>query len=373
MIKRISALFILFITCYNLTFAQKEVKATNALCGSNRVAISRQLRKEVKSTYLQATQLLRAHPNTASALNTGPGKSIRPRLSGTPKALYPDLSFLHNSRQLTNYFLACHNYHLLQIIPQIEQWHRDVIYNINNFHKTKKEITHPQEQDMAWLANQITDKTKYLLIGEMHAREIKYQVSDLLNELRRRHPTHEIFLFTEFLSSDQIGNHSFTPVRQIKVVGLEPAFVLENRRTELQYKTLAEDKKTLPISLSQNVWESLEGIRLRNARWLTVIQDYRRRHPQALFVIYAGARHLSYNEPYSIGMALAGPETFTATLYPASTKQNEKVTLLTSDFDEVTRGEFLDRVLQFQDDKLSKLAGFDVRLRITLHTGALNY
>lgn len=370
MVKRFTTLFIIFITCCNLALAQKELKAADALCNSGRLAVSRQLRKQVKDSYLKATQILLAHPNTASALDTGPGKSIRPRLSGTPQNLYPDLPFLHNSSQLTNYFLTRHNRDLLQIIPQIEQWRREVIYNIHNFHESKKEITHPQEQDMAWLAHQITDNTKYLLIGEMHEREIKYQVSDLLDELRRQHPTREIFLFTEFLSSDQIGNHSFTSSQQIRVVGLEPAFVLENRRKELQYKTVSTDKKTLSISLSQNVWESLEGIRLRNAQWLAIIQGYRRHHPQALFIVYAGARHLSYNEPYSIGRILAGPTTFTAALFPTSVKQNGKITLLTSDFDELTRGEFLDRVLQFQDDQLSKLAGFDVRLRIPPYQGA---
>ena len=41
-----------------------------------------------------------------------------------------------------------------------------------------------------------------------------------------------------------------------------------------------------------------------------------------------------------------------------------KETALTSPFDYVTDGKFLDRVLLFEDESLANLAGFNVRLRI---------
>ena len=386
MMKRCALLFIISLACSNLTYAQSGLSRAieaSLRTSSRATRVSRKLHQRVKTSYTQATRTLLDFPDASSLLDTGPSKFVYPHLIGNPKDIYPDSYFLHNSKQLTDYFLARHNRYLLQAIPQLETWRREIVYNIPNFHQAKKVLHHPQEQDMAWLATQITERTNYLLIGEIHGfREIQSEIRYLLDQLLQQHPKREIFLFTEFLPGNKIWGKTVkhSPPQTISynvlwhhatwngitVVGLEPQFVEQNRWTSMQYQTVSDETKgTLAGPLQQSVWASLEGLRLRNAQWLVTLKDYRQRYPQALFIIYAGAGHILYSEPYSIGTVLAGPDTFTAALVPERMKEEDgKVTSLTTTFDELTRGEFLDRVLQFKDETLTKLAGFDVRIRI---------
>lgn len=384
MLKQGTVLVTACLLCSNLAYGQKglfeAVRAySGPTTGCQKAGISRQLRKRSTSTYRQAAQTQLQHPDLSFILHTGPSSFIHPRLSLSPQALYPQSPFLQTPKQLTHYFLAQHNRRLLQAIPQADQWRREVIYNIPKFHQFQKLLTHSQQQDMEWLAEQITKNTNNFLIGEMHSfPQIQQQMVLLLQQLRKRFPKRQIFLFTEFLPNSQKWGKTvhdtpwknYTPIwhaaqqQHIQVIGLDPQFVTENLQTNLWYETTTIKDSFPAQQLRQNIWESPEAIRLRNMRWLATLKRYRQHHPHALFIIYGGAAHILYTEPYSIGKALSGPDTFTAALYPAHLINEGKTTSLTSTFDQLTRGEFLDRALQFDNPQLSKLAGFDVRLRI---------
>ena len=111
-------------------------------------------------------------------------------------------------------------------------------------------------------------------------------------------------------------------------------------------------------------------------------------HPHALFVVYAGDNHLTYNQPFSLGKQLAMREpSFMVSLVPGISFKNldpnrakqlkkypwfkAKEEAITrpgvfapiSRFDFITEFEFPDRVLQFKPiDR--ELAGFDIQIKI---------
>ena len=163
----------------------------------------------------------------------------------------------------------------------------------------------------------------------------------------------------------------------IQTVGLEPEFL----------KQLEEDL-ILGLFQRQNIWCTLEGIRLRNLYWHNILQQERAKHPNALFILYAGNAHLLYNRLNSLGAALAEHETtFMVSLIPGYNKENygsraknalfqeswfaqrkealkaPGVLMPISKFDFATQAQFLDRVVQFSPG-YRELVGFDVQIKI---------
>lgn len=345
--------------------------------------VSLQLRSRVKDTFKRAIDAQMKHSAVANMIEVGPSWFINPPIVSPAQELYPNKNFIETPQQLSDYFLSEHNRNLLFFMRQREQWRRQVVSNIPDFHHAKKELTHPPQQDMAWLVQQLPKQVTYLLIGEIHYfPNIRQQIASLLREVRTRYPKRPIFLLTEFLpngnenlstdeeNSPENYNSVWETARQegISVVGLEPQFVMDNLRTRVWYKSLSPGTHTL-VSQNKSLWASLEGMRLRNDQYLSTIEEYHRRWPKALLIVYAGANHILYTEPYSLSQSLDGPKTFTVAFFPTYVEENNKRTPLTSSFDYATRGEFLDRVLQFDQlsaptEDLSKLAGFNVRFRI---------
>lgn len=391
MVKQYAALFILLLSLSQLAYGQAPLRnASRGLRGATQTpkptveltisqlpaSSTNHLRKHVATSYQRAEQLMSRYPQTMALLNTGPSKLISPKIKTPATDLYPAARFLRNANQITKYFLACHNRGLVQEIPRAELWRRRIIAHIPQFHATKKSFDLLPQQDMGWLAGEVKNHTSYLLVGEWHDfAPIQAQMSVLLHELRQRYPRRPIVLFTEFLPNGKVWGKSVqdTPLKsylpvwetareeRIPVVGLDPQFVRTQHPSDLWFHTPGH------IHLRQNIWASTEGKRLRNAIWLATLKQYRAHYPrESLFIVYGGAAHMLYNEPYSIGDVLAGPGTFTAALFPAHLKtEHGKSISSISSFDKLTRGEFTaERVLQFTDPDLARLAGFDARLRI---------
>ena len=67
-----------------------------------------------------------------------------------------------------------------------------------------------------------------------------------------------------------------------------------------------------------------EAIRLRNKFWLEQIKYFRQQNPDAVFIIYAGAEHLSYSAPFSVGAQLPQQETFSAHVFKAVNKLDKE-------------------------------------------------
>ena len=281
--------------------------------------------------------------------------------------LYPNKSFL-TDEQVTPYFLSQINRRSTQFLPVIQKRQELIQGRLYDFSRAKTSIFHPQDQDLAWLAEQIPQQTRFLLIGEMHGHpEIALNVVKLLREIRQRNPTRSIILLTEFLPARAIwmGTHraplphpSYFPAWEIArlmgipVVGLEPDFVQKN------VSVLTDG--------DCNVWSSFEGMRLRNARWMELILNAHENVPDALIVFYGGEAHMGYDWPYSLGNQLSELNPFVVMMYPTYlTVGHGWATAESSPFDTSTFGTFADeRILQFNDPELTRLAGFDVQLKV---------
>ncbi|MBO4675418.1 MAG: hypothetical protein J5601_04965 [Elusimicrobiaceae bacterium] len=252
-----------------------------------------------------------------------------------PRELYPNASFL-SSRELVPYMLAKNNLEIRKHI-RLHQAREEAF--VEKFGKLPADFG---EVDAApfvgaeaqWLAEQVPADTQYLLLGEIHMQGLQPYLADFIKHIRVRNPQREIILLTEFLparstwteESGQTINFDdekdrwtaymvmsndlvFTAAQEerMKLVGLE-------RNEVCSYDEI--NGKNLVEGVPQSFWETVEGMRLRNERWLEVIEEYRQAHPDALFIIYAGSGHCEYYQPYSLGAALAGERTFVATVQP---------------------------------------------------------
>ncbi len=395
--KYLSVMFLLFfagmlsygqVPTHSILHRGKEVLPSSRLNASE---LSRLLQQRVLETFRAARNLQNRHAAVLSW--PGPSKSFMgeqpdnvyaQKLTALtlldPRLLYPMASFLA-PEQVPSYFLARHNLELRKWLPKFEAKRQAIWINMPAFEKAKNCINHPQEQDMTWLADQITPDIKYFFVGEEHEAIIGEQLPDLFRALRRNNrKKRKIFLFTEFLLSGQEWqrNKQNVPLHpgkkflwdsavreKITVVGLDPSFTYA-AEPFLKERSMNEGGRIVPGS---SIWGSIEGVRIRNQYWENVLREYRKQYPDALFVIYAGTGHVEYGNPYSLGDRFAGPETFVALLFPEYYLQEGRyATNLTSIFDAWTNGSFLDRVLQFNDRELSRLAGFDARIRIPVRS-----
>ena len=333
-------------------------------------ALSEQLQRRVVESYQKAVDM-QAHYQGVRPIYFGPSKTFesdgwlpaQEALAALPqKEVYPHAPFL-KMEHTTDYFLIRHNLEVSKWVPKVQENQRTILARMEDFRAAQVPVSHPMKEDMAWLAQRIPQDTSYLLIGQKHGYiDIEKNVARLVREIRLRNPNRPILLLTEFLPEGRVwGNSIFTDfslhrcvweeaaLQDISVIGLEPKFVDDNEvvlRSHLQLgQRTVEDADT--------VWASLEGVRLRNERWMHTIEKMRQVSPEALIIIYAGNGHLSYAEPYSLGKFLSKQGGFVVSLEPNA-----------GYFDEVTEMAFPARVLQFNQKDLSELAGFDVQIRI---------
>ncbi len=285
--------------------------------------------------------------------------------------LYPRAWFLEEG-QLPDYILAKHNLEISKWFPRIEMQHRTVLALLEQFESNAIYVQQEPVADMAWLARQVKEETRYLLLGELHDPVVAQQIPALLQALRAQNPHRQIFLFTEFLPEEaEWGNLQKEIVypgyyrtvfdtalqEKIRVFGLEPNFTY-------QTEPLLMPNSGVPVK--STLWSTIEGVRLRNEKSLQILQKYRQQYPDALFVVYAGSGHVAYSQPNSLGDKLVGENTLVALLCPEylESPQNHLRNYLTTQFDTWTKGLFLQRVFQLRGKDLSRLAGFDVRIRI---------
>ncbi|MCQ2411177.1 MAG: hypothetical protein MJ053_06960, partial [Elusimicrobiaceae bacterium] len=279
-------------------------------------SVSRTLRERVNTSYQKALETQKKYPDlfVNDAIDSGPSASLFPRGVYHPaQRLYPNAPFLkHSPKNLANYFLASENRHIIRLAPQLDALQQSWEENIANFQQAQLHWTGAQEQDMHWLVTQqIPRSTSYLLVGEHHNEpNIYHKVAQLLRELRLQQPEREIVLLTEYYPTSDalkailpktILPKELAQVRQaatennISIVGLEPSFSIPDSFDRMRYTTVHRNKNSMTYSYHeelQNIWVSLEGMRLRNASWLTTIEQYRQQHPDALFIVYGGDGHI---------------------------------------------------------------------------------
>ncbi|MCQ2410658.1 MAG: hypothetical protein MJ053_03990 [Elusimicrobiaceae bacterium] len=293
------------------------------------------LAKQVHKTAMLARQMQRRYPGISSWGSASENFIVEPFvdpgyiLSHIPaRELYPEVPSL-TQEYLPNYFLMRNNLATLQWMPVLEQNRQAITNHAVDFYREKTPITHSPQDDISWLARQVDDQTNYLFLGELNHYETitSIQVTALVHQIRLQQPHgREIFLFTEFLPKakqwkdvvleDDVLYETDMPtwetisLDQIPIIGLEPEFVIEYQ-PYLGLEMMAEHCQS-----GRMVWTSLEGIRLRNQHWKNLLLQYRTAHPDALFIIYAGAGHTEYTAPYSLGSAFSGPHTINVSLDP---------------------------------------------------------
>ena len=367
------------------------------LQGSSKITqihVSYQLERRLAKTYQQARKAQTQLPENYNMIM---GESIQKVFNPwklDPKILYPQQTFLKNSRQTGNYLAARSNRLLLQEIHRMQKVWAQIDENLPRLKQEAAGTPQPQDP-VAWLAEIVPQQTTQLFIGEAHGyREIHQAVAQLTQYLRARHPQREIFLFTEFLPEDfiwqedrqvrtsEIPQHlqkhfpTWEQARkvQVQVIGLEIPTAIGNV-CEVRYLNARGRMDT------ENVWESLEGVRLRNERWQKTLTQYRDQHPDALFVIYTGADHAMYNRPFTL--ATSNEPTFVTILYPNKYQTFEPSGRFSSRaVAKPMRGPLerlvdkLDlqrQVVMWQSSDLPQIAGFDVRIKIPVELPDVDY
>lgn len=366
---------------------------THALPG--KMGVSYQLNRRLAQSYRAATQALQQIP---------PGKDIpvgEPARRGIhvqklePQELYPDVPFLTTSQQTADYLLARNNRLFLQERKRMEQVWEQVNTALPTLTRESRQLEQP-EDPLQWLSDQIPTGLDQLFIGETHGhKEIRETVRQLLGTIRQKYPQRQIILFTEFIpqeitwenaaSTDRIPKYlqEYVPLweqavqNDIRVIGLEPQLVVQDKCT-CSYMNSSGKQGNMSI------WATLEGVRLRNERWMQMLTAYRTQYPDALFVIYTGADHSLYNRPFALTANYPKETTFVTALYP-----DKKVTYVSSGrwnaavitaapysgpLEKISdQADFPQPVLKWSSAQLSQIAGYDVRVKIPIQLEEIDY
>ena len=336
------------------------------------------LQKRQGESYTHSTHVQQTHPRGAALVDNNAYLSLSNNLAH-PQQLYPHLStYLTTPDQWANYMLASQNRRVAAATLRADKRWKELERHFYTTYQAQHLVYDSQDKFVQILAGEIPPDTQYVLLGEGHEPIVHGYVSRFLSELRVQQPEREIILLTEFLPETmviqpvgpeaeapfiKIDNqlHQYQDVftaaskNNITVVGLEPVFIPENK-----YVLLAD----IPSNHSKRLWETLEGTAIRNEYWLQIIEQQRREHPQALFVIYAGAMHLAYQQPYSIGDALAPAPTYTALLLPyRMVKENHRNLPSVSPYDAqcLERDIMPNRFITFEKPYAIQV-GFDARI-----------
>ncbi len=402
--RKITSLSILCICCSATAFSQAgfwrtltsrlkpaPVSATSSRV--NRMNISRQLEQRVARTYKQALQEQQANPQAWKTMPFGnPVQKVFHPEELDPRLLYPDQSFLQTSAQTANYLAARNNVLVRNELRRAQALQYELEQALPAFEQAAAQMPQPPtdiSQIITQVASQISPTVQYIFVGEEHGyADIRQGVTTFVTALRAQYPQRPLFLFTEFLPAQEswpVGNsrhsvpdylHVYFPIwqqvtqQQIPVIGLEPAYaVMDQCRVKLGNVSVFCSKKS--------VWETLEGVRLRNEAWQQLLDNYRTRFPQALFIIYTGADHCMYNRPFALPNHYAPGSSFVLTLHPASRTEyhSDGFLKIAHEVQVPARGplerlaqqdKFPQPVLQWKDPDLARICGFDVRLKVPI-------
>lgn len=345
---------------------------------------SQVLESRLINTSIRARQVQQKLPKTLRPL-------ISPSVASFPEinwqAIYPAKSFLTTQEQTVNYMLAKNNRLQVQEAERLEKFYQDLQAHVTQLQQAAQ--TTPQvEPYLPWAVEQIPAQTTMLFLGETHyVPEVQQAIQELIKELAQHAQGRKIILFTEFLPEQT----HYTPANKsqveqtksryketwqsaleqnIEVVGLEPAFVFEDTSMELSEISSGAITETL-------LWANLEAVRLRNEVWARILQQYRAENPDALFVVYDGTAHSSYNTRFTLSHAFEKEVPFVINVEPTYhiktvhiMEDGEPVRDVVPHRNLVEKMlgiELPQRVIQITAPELKQLAGFDIRLKIPVN------
>lgn len=177
------------------------------------------------------------------------------------------------------------------------------------------------------------DGVDYIFVGEVHHNPlIQEELIRLLQVLKNRYPTRNVYLATEYawdaqrrssleeeiplaiardkkelrtlLGNDYVNLFFLHKAIEngIPVVGLEPRFAMAN---EVIKHTGVDDPARLQMYI-RRLSVSEIGIQMRNKRWAKHIAQIRAQDPNALVVVHGGGHHISLHNLFSVPNMLRG-------------------------------------------------------------------
>ena len=361
--------------------------------------ISKILKNRLWDSFRRACSLQATISECHAMIYGEPVYAFRADRPFSPRTLYPEYNFLRTSRQAQNYMLARNNRLFSQEVVRLDQtiWPQ-LDQHLSALQQTGEQLPQPLDP-LGWMAQQVQQrKPDILFIGEVHNfPEIQESIRQFLLSLRELFPTRPIVVLTEFLPEEyqwqlaeqfilpgekqyflqhnvpQYLQEDYRPIwddivqQDVRVIGLEPNRVLQDG-SKIKYATREGDL------LQQEIWTTLEGMRLRNQAWQKIIEKYRKANPEALLIVYTGAAHCLYNAPFSISSQY-GPKAFVLTFYPSrrvlvkTNSDNQSVAATTSLTDPLERltnftKSFPQTVLLLDRPDWARTAGFDGRIKI---------
>lgn len=225
---------------------------------------------------------------------------------------------------------------------------------------------HP-ENPFIWAAQQVPAGTNTIIFSETHQKWVPLNMIPMIDVLLENNPGKEFFYLTEFISKDHIlkfteefdlleqsdwDYSAWYPLwkaleeRNIPIIGLEADFVggsIKDDNLETTCEFLSQD----------SVWESLEGMRIRNQHWLEVYNRIRAEHPDAIIIIHTGSAHASYLMPFSISREILGK------VFNIQFANADQMYLLDSLVSPIQ----LPPYLKWSKPQLGPITGFDVRIQ----------
>ena len=334
----------------------------------SRADISAILRERVYKTYDDALATQRRYSylfqEGRPLFRVGPATRKLPIVLAQGKYIYPNAPFLQGHPfDLAKQYVANENRHIIRLAPQLDALETEMYNNISNFNASQWWYAGDPHKDMKYLAREIPANTSYLLVGNHDFMEI-YQnrgmnakIASLLDEIRLRQPNREIILLSEEYYYDPITDDSDPLVQAIQHNNI--SFIdLHGKMAKALPDPVMEcyDAADEAYTSHSERFHTLEDMRLNTVASTSIIKKLRLEHPDALFIVYDNARRIRGYEPFSLGAALRGPNTFTISFVDES---------VYTWFDIATRYEFNSvGILHFDKPELSRLFGTDIQVRV---------
>ncbi len=356
--------------------------------------LSRQLAREASQARRDALQAKASIPPHHKALATFPASDLHiHKHVVVPKALYEAVPYLTRKKDISRYVSTQENQLYIQDIERLRQtvWPQldEALPRLERLAATLKQPKDP----LQFIAQEIPSSINFLLVGDLHGfPETKQAVSSLLSHLRKRYPAKQIILLTEFLPKGFVWkgqvpeNYQELPMyvpgferegyiplweeadkQDIPVAGLEPTTVCKIPNEKIYF----DSADINDIGMYRPLFASALGLKYRNEQFMQTIRFLHEKRPHALFVIYAGDGHLSYNAPFSLARELKKEETFTLIINPSRQRLEEVLNLSPQQSrathplrDFITEGNFPQNFLYWQDPSLAQIAGFDAFIQL---------
>ena len=246
--------------------------------------ISHLLADRVERSYQRALRRQAKLPHPVLSTLSAPARRAG-RVKGMyVEPIYPDKPFLTTRLQTTHYMLAQSNRLVVPEMQRLQTLQDQLRSALPQLQQAAQQTVQPDDP-VDWLAQHIPAQTTLIHIGELHDIKETYQaVMHFLDALRQQNPARQIFLFTEFLPENFRWTYitpdklldlpEYAPIwrraaqNNIPVIGLDPCFAFYDRCNVAFH--ISDD-----ITHVTSQWQHLEGVRLRNERWVKVIQNYR--------------------------------------------------------------------------------------------------